>query len=116
MSSSLSVVVDGQALPEAEARAVWQRFSAHMDAHRGDFDGFAASAGYASARVAVEGGVPTLTLSTQALPTPPAQRPARPPNRGGGRRRRGGGGERRQRGRPGKKPGPGGGRGSGAAD
>lgn len=46
--AALKVLVDGVALPEAEGRALWQRFSAHMEAHRGDLEGFAKSEGFAS--------------------------------------------------------------------
>jgi hypothetical protein len=60
--SQLRVIVDDQVLPEPEARALWTRFSAHMDLHQGDFDGFARAEGYARASVAVHQGVPTLTL------------------------------------------------------
>ena len=63
--SQLTVIVDGRRVPEDEARALWMRFSAHMDAHRGDFEGFAAAEGYASAAVAVAGGTPTLSLTTE---------------------------------------------------
>lgn len=35
-------------MPEADARAFWQRFSAHMDEHKGDLAGFAAKEGFAS--------------------------------------------------------------------
>ena len=59
----LAVVADGKALPDDEARLLWERFSAHMEAHRGDFEGFAQREGYAHAKVAVQQGVPTLTLS-----------------------------------------------------
>lgn len=35
-------------MPEAEARAFWQRFSGYMDEHKGDLAGFAAKEGFAS--------------------------------------------------------------------
>lgn len=44
----LRVLVDGIALPEAEARALWKRFSDHMEAHKGDLAGFAQAEGFAS--------------------------------------------------------------------
>ena len=56
---------------------MWERFSAHMEAHQGDFDGFARAEGCAGARVGVVNGTPTLTLWTKA-----------PPQGGGGRRKR----------------------------
>ena len=40
-SSNLRVLIDGTALPDEEARAVWQRFSDWMEEHRGDLGGFA---------------------------------------------------------------------------
>jgi hypothetical protein len=51
--SSLKVLVDGVPLPEAEARALWQRFSEHMEAHRGDLEGFAKVEGFASVQPAM---------------------------------------------------------------
>ncbi len=45
---ALEVIVDGVPLPEGEARAFWQRFSAHMDEHKGDLAGFAIKEGFAS--------------------------------------------------------------------
>ena len=60
----LAVVADGKSLSDDEARPIWERFSAHMEAHRGDFDGFAKQEGYAHAKVAVHKGVPTLTLTS----------------------------------------------------
>ncbi|HZO12439.1 MAG TPA: hypothetical protein VFB62_04250 [Polyangiaceae bacterium] len=61
--SRLAVVTDGKSLPDDQARPIWERFSAHMEAHRGDFEGFARLEGYAHAKVAVHEGVPTLTLT-----------------------------------------------------
>src|SRR5690606_6245707 len=63
--SRLRDVVDGRPLPEDEARALWQRFSAHMDENRGDFEGFARAEGYAAASVAVAGSTPTLNLRSE---------------------------------------------------
>jgi hypothetical protein len=82
----LAAVVDGRHLDEDDARALWTRFSAHMDAHEGDFAGFAASEGLVSSRVAVVEGVPTLTLErTKAAaspsPKPPAKGAPEPPKR-----------------------------------
>ena len=45
---ALEVTVDGVPMPDAEARAFWQRFSAHMDENKGDLAGFAAKEGFAS--------------------------------------------------------------------
>ena len=64
----LAVSIDGKPLEAAAAKELWRRFSSHMDLHRGDFDGFATSEGYATAHVAVVGGQPTLTLSSTLQP------------------------------------------------
>lgn len=50
---ALRVVVDGQPLPDEEARAIWKRFSDHMETHKGDLAGFAKAEGYASAHPAM---------------------------------------------------------------
>jgi len=59
----LAVWVDGAALPDAEAHAFWDRFSAWMDAHRGDLAGFAKSEGFASVTPSIKGDVPVLLVS-----------------------------------------------------
>ena len=46
--SRLTVFVDDRELPEEEARALWKRFSDHMEAHQGDLRGFAEKEGVAS--------------------------------------------------------------------
>jgi hypothetical protein len=46
--AALSVIIDGVAIPEDDARAFWKRFSAHMDANKGDLAGFAKSEGLTS--------------------------------------------------------------------
>lgn len=66
----LAVYVDGAALPEAEARAFWQRFSDFMEDNRGDLAGFAAKEGFVSVHPGVENGRPVLYASRSA-----AQRP-----------------------------------------
>lgn len=79
----LVVLVDGRALDQDEARAVWTRFSRWMDEHPGDMDGFARSEGHASARPETHGGKAVLVLSS-------AQGPAlrqSPPRRGRSERR-----------------------------
>lgn len=45
---SLRVTIDGEALPEPEARAFWTRFSDYMETNKGDLAGFAKSEGLAS--------------------------------------------------------------------
>ena len=59
----LGVLVDGEALPDDEARALWQAFSAYMEEHRGDLGGFAKSQGFVSAHPRSEGGRAVLVLS-----------------------------------------------------
>ncbi len=76
MSSSLRATVDGRPIPPEKAHALWTRFSAHMDAHQGDFDGFAAAEGYASAKVGMIDGQPTLQL----VGRDPAAKPKRETN------------------------------------
>ncbi|CAN5750888.1 hypothetical protein BH09MYX1_BH09MYX1_08190 [soil metagenome] len=49
----LRVVVDGKPLPEDEARALWKRFSDHMEEHKGDLGGFAKAEGFASVQPAM---------------------------------------------------------------
>ena len=66
----LAVVVDGVALDEGAARAMWERFSAYMDEHRGDLAGFAAQEGYASARPAMGPDGALLELSSTAAQVP----------------------------------------------
>lgn len=88
VSTSLSVVVDGRPLADDEAKPMWARFSAHMDANQGDFDGFARSAGFVSARVSVMNGTPTLTLSSTNAPPPAAAAGKKNKRRGKRRRRR----------------------------
>ncbi len=69
----LAVKIDGIALPEAEAKAMWERFSAWMEEHRGDLAGFARQEGFTSVHPGVEGGQPVLLLSKEG-----AQRPYAP--------------------------------------
>lgn len=45
---TLKVLVDGEPMPEEEARVFWARFSAHMDRNKGDLAGFAKAEGFAS--------------------------------------------------------------------
>lgn len=61
--ADLKVKVDGVLLPEEEAKALWARFSAHMESNRGDLLGFAKAEGFASVQPAVEGGKPLLVAS-----------------------------------------------------
>jgi hypothetical protein len=65
-SRRLSVHVDGVALPSDEAVAIWERFSAHMEEHKGDLAGFAAKEGFASARPSFDASGAVLLLSKTA--------------------------------------------------
>ncbi len=106
----MRVRVDGVLLAPEDARAMWRRFSEHMEAHRGDLAGFAASEGFASVHPGMEGGEPLLVVSRTA-----AQGPYRsvtkgeggPPaaRSGGGSHggQRNGGGGKKKRGGSGKK-------------
>lgn len=69
----LAVKVDGTALPDDEARAMWERFSDWMEEHRGDLAGFAKQEGFVSAHPGVDNGKPILLLSRET-----AQRPYAP--------------------------------------
>lgn len=60
---ALAVLVDGQPMPEAEARAFWQRFSDWMEDHKGDLLGFAKAEGFASVHPGVADGRPLLRAS-----------------------------------------------------
>jgi hypothetical protein len=62
----LAVKIDGEALPEAEARAFWERFSAHMEANKGDLAGFAKAEGLASVHPGLDAGGPVLLGSRSA--------------------------------------------------
>lgn len=77
----LAVLVDGAPLPEAEAIALWDRFSAWMEEHRGDLAGFAAQEGYASVHPGVDGDRPVLRASKTAGQRPYA--PVTGPGRAG---------------------------------
>lgn len=80
MAGRLGVIVDGVAMPDEEARAFWERFSAHMDANKGDLAGFARAEGFASVHPEMRGGAPVLIVSR----TTPQRAYANAPQRGGG--------------------------------
>ncbi|MCA9583783.1 MAG: hypothetical protein KC657_00320 [Myxococcales bacterium] len=65
-SRRLSVQVDGVALAPEEAVAMWERFSAHMEEHKGDLAGFAAKEGFASAQPSFDASGAVLLLSRTA--------------------------------------------------
>jgi hypothetical protein len=79
--TALRVVVDGKPLPDAEARAFWQRFSHWMDAHVGDLAGFAKTEGLASVVPEMDAGTPVLVASRTAPQRPYA--PAKNKKRAG---------------------------------
>lgn len=67
---TLAVLVDGTPMPDAEARAFWERFSAWMEEHRGDLAGFASREGFASVHPGVDAGRPILRASRSASQKP----------------------------------------------
>jgi hypothetical protein len=89
----VKVLVDGQALPDDEARAFWQRFSDWMEEHKGDLAGFAAKEGFASVHPGVQGGRPVLFVSKTAVQKPygPVGDHGSPGGAGGSGKRHGGG-------------------------
>lgn len=95
---NLAVLVDGAPMPEAEAVALWERFSTWMEEHRGDLAGFAAQEGYASVHPGVDGGRPVLRASKTAKQQPygPVRDQGPSPSGGGGSPRHHG----ERRGRP----------------
>jgi hypothetical protein len=95
----LGVLIDGTPLPEAEAHALWDRFSTWMEEHRGDLAGFAAQEGFASVHPGVEGDRPVLRASKSA-----AQRPYAPVRAEGTRQRGVSGGSSDRQGGPPRRP------------
>jgi hypothetical protein len=85
--SRLAVRVDGVALAEEEGRALWKEFSEHMDAHVGDFAGFAAKKGWVSVSPEYEKGQAVLVARTTAA-LPAAKAPSAREGGGGGRRKK----------------------------
>jgi hypothetical protein len=69
-ATNLSVVVDGVPMAEPEARAFWARFSAHMEAHKGDLAGFAKAEGFASVKPTLGPTGPQLAVSRTATQAP----------------------------------------------
>lgn len=64
--AGLAVKVDGEPMEEEAARAFWNRFSAHMEAHRGDLSGFAQAEGFASVHPETGPGGAVLIVSRSA--------------------------------------------------
>ena len=82
----LGVLVDGTAMPDEDAHALWERFSDWMEEHRGDLAGFAAQEGFLSVHPGVDGDRPVLRASKSAaqLPYAPVGRSGGSPARHGG--------------------------------
>jgi hypothetical protein len=80
--TALRVEVDGVALPDDDARALWQRFSFWMDAHAGDLAGFAKAEGFASVHPELHDGSPVLVASRSAPQAPYRTAPKKRPQRG----------------------------------
>ncbi|MBV9948134.1 MAG: hypothetical protein JOZ69_14865 [Myxococcales bacterium] len=86
--TSLRVVVDGETLPDPEARAFWKRFSEWMDGHHGDLAGFAQAEGFASVHPEMAASGPVLVASRSDPQRPyatavgPKPSPARSPKVG----------------------------------
>jgi hypothetical protein len=68
--TALRVLVDGVALSDDEARAIWRRFSVWMDANVGDLAGFARSEGLASLHPEMHGTSAVLVASRTASQRP----------------------------------------------
>lgn len=64
-NNKLVVLVDGRPLPDDKARALWTRFSAHMDEHQGDLTGFAQQEGFSSVRPETRAGRAVLVIATR---------------------------------------------------
>jgi len=62
----LAVLLDGEPMAEEEARAFWSRFSAWMDANKGDLGGFAKSEGLVSVHPTMQDGRAVLVASKTA--------------------------------------------------
>jgi hypothetical protein len=73
----LRVFIDGTPLADLEGRALWQRFSAWMEEHKGDLAGFAAAEGFASVHPELHGGEPALIASRTAPQQPYTSAPAK---------------------------------------
>jgi len=83
----LTVIVDGQPMPDEEAREFWTRFSEHMEKNKGDLAGFAKVEGFASVRPAMGPEGAQLVVSRTAKQEPYANarsNPGSPPVHGKG--------------------------------
>lgn len=64
-ASRLAVLVDDKALDDEAARALWVEFSGYMDAHEGDFAGFAAKKGWKSVKTEHRAGRAVLVVASK---------------------------------------------------
>jgi hypothetical protein len=76
--SRLAVLIDGAALDDEAARALWTEFSAYMDANQGDFAGFAKKKGWVSVAPEYRQGKAVLVVRTSAAPAKPSPAPVKP--------------------------------------
>jgi hypothetical protein len=74
----LRAYLDGVPLDDKDAKDLWGRFSAWMDAHRGDLASFARSEGFASIQPELRGGEPVLVASRHAPQGPYKSAPSKP--------------------------------------
>lgn len=58
------MLIDGKALDDEPARALWVEFSAYMDTHESDFAGFAKLKGWHSVKTEHRAGRAVLVVST----------------------------------------------------
>ena len=83
--SRLAVVIDGVPLADDDAaRALWTKFSQHMDEHQGDLAGFAKLCGYVSVKPEARKGQAVLVIETRAQPQA-SERAPRPEPRANGK-------------------------------
>jgi hypothetical protein len=75
-STALAAFVDGDEVGEDEARALWKEFSEHMDAHQGDFAGYAKKKGWATVMPEYRAGRAVLVVRT--TPSAPGLPPVAP--------------------------------------
>ncbi len=80
--TALKVLVEGIPLPDEEARALWRRFSAWMDANVGDLAGFASAEGFASLHPEMHGDAPVLVASRTTSQRPYITAPKKPGDSG----------------------------------
>ena len=84
----LVVLIDGAPLPEEEARALWKRFSEHMDANQGDLAGFARQNDFESVSPEYRAGQAVLVVRTKEAQAREPNPGAKPPGGKPAKRRR----------------------------